>query len=52
MSTDAEERLMQSMVSEFEELLPEDQSFDLVVLDEPDFLQTVQDTVSPAYAQS
>ncbi|MGC9347210.1 MAG: SseB family protein [Anaerolineae bacterium] len=51
MSPDAQERLMRLMVSEFEELMAEDRGFDLVVLDEPDFLRTVQDTVGAAYAQ-
>jgi hypothetical protein len=49
MNPDAQERLMRSMVSELEELLPQDQGFDLVILDEPDFLRTVRDTVPAVY---
>jgi hypothetical protein len=49
MSDDARERIMDALISELEEHLPQEQTLELVVLDEPSFLQTVQDTVPAIY---
>lgn len=49
MSDDARERMMDALISELEEHLPQEQTLELVVLDEPSFLQTVQDTVPAIY---
>jgi hypothetical protein len=49
MSEMAQERMVRTMLEEFESLLAADQSLDFVVLDEEDFLRTVQDTVPPLY---
>lgn len=49
MSEDARERMMEALISELEEHLPQEQTLELVVLDEPSFLQTVQDTVPAIY---
>lgn len=49
MSRQAQDRLMSTMVAEFEELLPKGQTLDFVVLDEDDFRKTVEDTVAPIY---
>jgi hypothetical protein len=49
MDVDAQERLMATLVEEVADLLPRDQTLDFVVLDAPDFLQTVADTVRPLY---
>lgn len=50
MSVDAQNRMMDTLLSELEAHVPEDQSLDFVVLDEPDFLRTVADTVPPLYS--
>ncbi len=52
MSETAQERLLRNVLSEFEEQLPENQALDFVVLDEPDFRKTVENTVSPVYQQT
>ncbi|MGC9522550.1 MAG: SseB family protein [Anaerolineae bacterium] len=52
MPESAQERLLKSVLSEFEERLPEDQALDFVVLDEPSFRETVEDTISPIYKQT
>ncbi|MBN1247999.1 MAG: enhanced serine sensitivity protein SseB C-terminal domain-containing protein [Anaerolineae bacterium] len=49
MSVEAQNRMMDTLVSELEAELPQDQALDFVVLDDPDFRQTVRDTVSPIY---
>jgi hypothetical protein len=49
MSLDAQERLMADLLEELENILPKGWTLDVVVLDERDFLTTVQDTVSPFY---
>lgn len=49
MSAAAQERMVKTMLGEFESLMTADQSLDFVVLDDPDFLRTVQDTVPPIY---
>lgn len=49
MAEDARDRMMDSLISELEEYLPQDQTLELVVLDEPSFLRTVQDTVPAIY---
>jgi hypothetical protein len=49
MSREAQERLIADMLKEFETLLPQGQELDFVVLDEPDFRRTVEDTVNPIY---
>lgn len=51
MDDDAQERMMRTMMSEVEEQLPIGQSLEFIVLDDPNFLQTVQDTVAPIYEQ-
>lgn len=51
MSREAQDRLMETMVREFEELLPEGQTLDFIVLDEQDFRKTVKDTVEPIYTR-
>jgi hypothetical protein len=52
MSATAQERMLKTMLAEFETMVPKDQSLDFVVLEEEDFLRTVQDTVSPIYTSS
>ena len=49
MSAAAQERMMDTMLSEFEGNLPTGQALEFVLIDDPDFLRTVQDTVSPIY---
>lgn len=49
MSAAAQERMMDTMLSEFEENLPTGQALEFVLIDDPDFLRTVQDTVRPVY---
>jgi hypothetical protein len=49
MSPAAQERMVKTMLDEFGSLMTADQSLDFVVLDDPSFLQTVQDTVPPIY---
>jgi hypothetical protein len=49
MGIDAQERLMATLGQEVADRLPMDQTLDFVVLDAPDFLQTVADTVPPLY---
>ncbi len=49
MTVDAQERLMDAMLAEIESLLPEGWTLDFVILDDPGFLKTVQDTIAPLY---
>ena len=49
MTFDAQERLMDTMLAEIEALLPEGWTLDFVILDDPGFLKTVQDTVAPLF---
>jgi hypothetical protein len=50
LSREAQDALIETILEEFEALLPEDQELDFVILDEPDFRKTVEDTVSgPLY---
>ncbi len=49
MPANAQDRLLRTMLAEFEETMPEGGELDFVVLDDPDFLQTVRDTVNPIY---
>jgi hypothetical protein len=51
MSREAQDALVGAILEEVEALLPEDQELDFVILDEPDFRKTVEDTVSrPIYS--
>lgn len=52
MSFDAQERLMDALLAEIEAMLPEGWTLDFVVLDDPGFLKTVADTVSPLYKRN
>lgn len=49
MSREAQDRLVDDVLKEFETLLPEDQTLEFVILDDPDFRKTVEDTVAPIY---
>ena len=49
MPANAQDRLLQTMLAEFEDLMPEGGELDFVVLDDPEFLETVQETVKPIY---
>ena len=50
MARAAQDALVETILAEVETLLPADQELDFVILDEPDFLRTVQDTVEgPLY---
>jgi len=49
MAADAQDRVLTALLSEVEEQLPQGLVLDIVLLDDPDFLQTVQDTVSALY---
>lgn len=49
MPAGAQDRLLRTMLDEFEETMPEGGELDFVILDDPDFLQTVRDTVNPIY---
>jgi hypothetical protein len=49
MAADAQDRMMETLISELSEHLPEDQSLEVVVLDDPDFRRTVRDTVPAIY---
>jgi hypothetical protein len=49
MPESAQDRLLRTMLAEFEEKMPEGGELDFVILDDPDFLQTVRDTVNPIY---
>jgi len=48
-SPDAQDRVLTALLSEFEEQLPQGLVLELVLLDDPGFLQTVRDTVSALY---
>jgi hypothetical protein len=49
MPANAQARLLRTMLDEFEEKMPEGGELDFVILDDPDFLETVRDTVNPIY---
>ena len=49
MPASAQDRLLQTMLNEFEEKMPEGGELEFVILDDPEFLQTVRDTVNPIY---
>ncbi len=50
LSREAQDALIETILKEFEALLPEGQELDFVILDEPNFRKTVEDTVSgPIY---
>ncbi|MCJ7549303.1 MAG: SseB family protein [Anaerolineae bacterium] len=49
MAADAQDRVLTALLSEVEEQLPQGLVLELVLLDDPDFLQTVRDTVSALY---
>jgi hypothetical protein len=50
LSRAAQDAMIETILEEFESLLPEDQELDFVILDEPDFRKTVEDTVEePIY---
>ena len=49
MAADAQDRVLTACLSEFAELLPRGLDLDIVLLDDPDFLRTVQDTVPALY---
>ena len=45
----AQSILVDAILKEFESILPDGWTLDFVILDDPDFLATVQDTVSPIF---
>jgi hypothetical protein len=49
MPTSAQDRVLQTMLNEFEEKMPEGGELEFVILDEPELLETVRDTVNPIY---
>jgi hypothetical protein len=49
MAADAQDRVLTALLSELEEQLPQGLELEVVLLDDPDFLQTVRDTVSALY---
>ena len=49
MAADAQDRVLTALLSEFEGQLPQGLVLELVLLDDPGFLQTVRDTVSALY---
>ncbi len=49
MTPPAQERLVETLLAELETLLPEEQTLDLVILEDRDFRATVQDTVPSIY---
>jgi len=49
MAADAQDRVLTALLSELEEQLPQELVLEVVLLDDPNFLQTVRDTVSALY---
>lgn len=49
MASDAQDRVLNALLEEFEEQLPKGLALEIVLLDDPNFLQTVQDTVPALY---
>ncbi len=49
MTSEAQDRLVDTVLSDFAAHLPEDQTLEFVILDEPDLLQAVRDAVPALY---